>query len=221
MWTIAARTPGSAGAALACLLLGVASAAPARAERVYFPTGRSLSIASHHMAQGSLVLELRSGGEIVCEPSAVLRIAPDEVPDPEPPAAAATTTPAIPGTPYGPLIQQAAVANGVPAALVRAVIAVESDYQERAVSPKGAMGLMQLMPDTARAYALADPYDPRANIEAGTRHLRSLLDRFSVPLALAAYNAGEAAVDRFGGIPPYPETQSYVSRVLALARISR
>jgi soluble lytic murein transglycosylase-like protein len=80
------------------------------------------------------------------------------------------------------------------------------------------MGLMQLMPATARQYAVRDPYDPAANIDAGTRHLRSLLDRFPLSLALAAYNAGEAAVQRYGGIPPYPETQSYVSRVLRLIR---
>ena len=78
------------------------------------------------------------------------------------------------------------------------------------------MGLMQLMPDTARRYAVRQPYDPAANIEAGTRHLRSLLDRFPLALALAAYNAGEAAVERFQGIPPYPETRDYVARILQL-----
>jgi soluble lytic murein transglycosylase-like protein len=79
------------------------------------------------------------------------------------------------------------------------------------------MGLMQLMPATARQYALADPYDPAANIEAGVKHLKSLLQRLPVALALAAYNAGEAAVQRFNGIPPYAETRNYVSRILAIA----
>jgi soluble lytic murein transglycosylase-like protein len=79
------------------------------------------------------------------------------------------------------------------------------------------MGLMQLMPETARHYAVTDPYDVRANIEAGIKHLKSLLDRFPKPLALAAYNAGEAAVLRFGGVPPYAETTSYVSRILKIA----
>jgi len=80
------------------------------------------------------------------------------------------------------------------------------------------MGLMQLMPETARQYRARNPYDPAANIEAGTRHLRSLLDQFELPLALAAYNAGEAAVRKFGGIPPYDETQAYVSKILGLLR---
>jgi soluble lytic murein transglycosylase-like protein len=79
------------------------------------------------------------------------------------------------------------------------------------------MGLMQLMPATARRYAVADPYDPAANIEAGIKHLKSLLQRLPVALALAAYNAGEAAVQRSNGIPPYPETRNYVSRILTLA----
>ena len=79
------------------------------------------------------------------------------------------------------------------------------------------MGLMQLMPATARQYAVADPYDPASNIEAGIKHLKGLLQRLPVALALAAYNAGEAAVMRFNGIPPYPETRIYVSRILSLA----
>ena len=80
------------------------------------------------------------------------------------------------------------------------------------------MGLMQLMPDTARLYQVADPSDPKTNIEAGIKHLKSLLERFPPALALAAYNAGEAAVARFGGIPPYAETRDYVSRILTLVR---
>jgi soluble lytic murein transglycosylase-like protein len=79
------------------------------------------------------------------------------------------------------------------------------------------MGLMQLMPATARQYAVADPFDPAANIEGGVKHLKSLMQRLPVALALAAYNAGEAAVQRFNGIPPYRETQDYVARILRLA----
>ena len=78
------------------------------------------------------------------------------------------------------------------------------------------MGLMQLMPATAKQYALTDPFDPMANIEAGTRHLRSLLDRYDVDSALAAYNAGEGPVRKFGGVPPYPETRRYVAKIREL-----
>ncbi|MDQ2695001.1 MAG: lytic transglycosylase domain-containing protein [Pseudomonadota bacterium] len=101
-------------------------------------------------------------------------------------------------------------------ALVHAVIAVESGYNPKAVSPKGAMGLMQLMPDTARLYNVRNPFDPVANIRAGVRYLRALMDRFrSVRLALAAYNAGPEAVRRHRNqVPPYQETQHYVVRVL-------
>jgi soluble lytic murein transglycosylase-like protein len=96
------------------------------------------------------------------------------------------------------------------------VIKVESGYQERARSPKGAMGLMQLMPGTARQYEVSNPYEAQSNIEGGIKYLKSLLSRFELPLALAAYNAGEAAVKRFGGIPPYPETRKYVADILKL-----
>ena len=94
------------------------------------------------------------------------------------------------------------------------MIEVESAYREGARSRQGAMGLMQLMPGTARQYAVGNPYEARANIDGGTRYLKTLLEQFELPLALAAYNAGEGAVRRFGGIPPYPETQAYVKSVL-------
>ena len=220
----------SRSALLACVCLLV-SAAPARAELVFFASGRSLSVKGHHADGDSLVLTLRGGGEIVCAPSAIARIEPDEVPYPESPEALpepdSTEGPAVAhvvDSPelqwdprYAPIIERAAAAQGVDAKLVRALIQVESHYESRARSPKGAMGLMQLMPATARRYAVADPYDPASNIEAGIKHLKSLLERFTEELALAAYNAGEAAVQRFRGVPPYPETRSYVDRILRLA----
>ena len=120
-------------------------------------------------------------------------------------------------TPYGEIISAMSEAHGVDPLLVRALIQVESNYKPRARSRKGAMGLMQLMPSTARIYNVRNPFDPKANIEAGIKHLKSLIDRFGLELALAAYNAGEGAVTKFNGVPPYRETKSYVSRILALA----
>jgi soluble lytic murein transglycosylase-like protein len=119
---------------------------------------------------------------------------------------------------YDRHIQDAAATNNVPVDLVRAVIQVESEYDRYAVSSKGARGLMQLMPFTAQRFGVLDAFDPRQNIFAGTQYLRLLLDLFQndVALALAAYNAGENAVQRFGGIPPYKETQAYVQKVQAL-----
>ena len=193
---------------------------PAHGEIVFFSTGRTMSIKEHRAEDDKLVLTLRAGGEIVCEPSVIDRIVPDEVPWPEPeaekPAAVVAAAPTQP-VKYGEIIDRVSAQHGVDAKLVRAVIQVESAYHERARSPKGAMGLMQLMPATARQYDLKDPYDPASNIEAGIKHLKSLLDQFPKALALAAYNAGEAAVQRFNGIPPYRETQDYVSRILRLA----
>ncbi|MBX5465576.1 MAG: lytic transglycosylase domain-containing protein, partial [Clostridia bacterium] len=113
------------------------------------------------------------------------------------------------------LFERAAARHGLDARLVEAVARVESGLDPRAVSPAGAVGLMQLMPETARAMGARDPLDPEQNVEAGARYLRELLDRFGdLSLALAAYNAGPEAVERHGGLPPYPETQAFVRRVL-------
>ncbi len=125
-----------------------------------------------------------------------------------------------PGTPrrweYDALISLTARSHEVPPALVKAVIAAESAFDPSAVSRKGARGLMQLMPATARSLGVADPLRPEENVDGGVRYLRGMLDRFDdLKLAVAAYNAGPAAVVRYGGIPPYPETRDYVKRVLA------
>jgi len=113
-------------------------------------------------------------------------------------------------------IRDASERYGVPERLVQAVIRVESAFNPRAISVKGARGLMQLMPETASMLGVRNSFDPQQNIDGGVRHLRGLIDRFGndLPMALAAYNAGEKAVVTYRGIPPYPETRDYVTRVL-------
>jgi soluble lytic murein transglycosylase-like protein len=196
----------------------LAAAAPARAELAFFASGQTMSVKGHRTDGDSIVLSLRSGGEIVCESGVIVRFAPDEVPYPEPEVTAEPPAPAaLEAVPFGEIIDSVSAAHDVSPQLVRAVIKVESNYQERARSRKGAMGLMQLMPETARRFEVADPYNARQNIEGGIKYLKTLLDRFpSVGLALAAYNAGEAAVERFRGIPPYVETQNYVTQILRI-----
>ena len=113
-------------------------------------------------------------------------------------------------------IKQVAARHGVPADLVVAVIEAESANNPRAVSRRGARGLMQLMPRTAKTLGVDDPFDPRENIEAGVKHLRAMMARFGndLPLVLAAYNAGEVAVIKHRGVPPYRETRAYVKRIM-------
>lgn len=114
------------------------------------------------------------------------------------------------------IIKEAAARYGVSEELISAVIEAESQFYPRAVSRRGAQGLMQLMPATAATLGVEDPFSPRDNIDGGVRHLRFLIDRFdnNLPLALAAYNAGEVAVRAHKGIPPYPQTRAYVRRIL-------
>jgi soluble lytic murein transglycosylase len=117
------------------------------------------------------------------------------------------------------VIQRHADATALDPRLVEAVIQVESGYNSRAVSRKGAQGLMQLMPQTARDLGVGNPFDPDENVSGGTRYLRAMLDTFGrLELALAAYNAGPGAVARYGGIPPYRETREYVGKILRLVR---
>jgi len=118
---------------------------------------------------------------------------------------------------YDPLIASAAERYKIDKSLIKGVIRAESGFVPHATSPKGAQGLMQLMPATARLHGVVQAYDPEDNIEGGVRHLRLLLDRYggNVRLALAAYNAGAGAVDKYGGVPPYPETWQYLDRVMS------
>ena len=210
------------------LALLAASAVSARADIIVLTSGRTISVKSHRIQGESIVLTLRTGGEVTCDRSLIEKILPDEVPYPEPVVAQTQTSDVRPpadagellrATPYGEIIAAMSEAHGVDPLLVRALIQVESNYKPGARSRKGAMGLMQLMPATARVYNVRNPFDPRANIEAGVKHLRSLIDRFGIELALAAYNAGEGAVAKFNDVPPYRETRTYVSRILSLAGI--
>jgi soluble lytic murein transglycosylase-like protein len=210
---------------IACLVF----ASDARAEIVVFKNGRTMSARSHRISGDMATLVMRDGGEITFPASIIARVDPDEVPYPEPaapvaaaPAVAPAEVPAQPqisdvvlaSRPFADVIASVAAAYGVDARLVHAVIEQESNYQARARSKKGARGLMQLMPATARQYGVRNSYDPRANIDAGVRHLKNLLSRLDLPTALAAYNAGEGTVQRYGGLPPYPETQHYVRSIL-------
>jgi hypothetical protein len=225
-------------AAFGLVAVACAAAPPeARADLVFLSSGRSLSVKSVHMVGAQVTLGLRGGGEMTFDRDLIERVEPDEVPYPEPtPAEAQGTAPKPPGAgadltldllaqlpppaipkEYDALITTLARRHGVDSRLVHAMVTVESAYQPRARSIKGARGLMQLMPDTARQYGVRNSYNPESNLDAGIKHLRSLLDRFDLKIAIAAYNAGEATVHRFGGIPPYPETRDYVARVLRLA----
>ncbi len=116
--------------------------------------------------------------------------------------------------PYGSIIYREARRNGLAPELVAAVVHAESDFRPRLVSNKSAQGLMQIVPETSRLLGCQNPFDPDANIAAGTKYLRQLLDRFGDQrMALAAYNAGEGNIEKFGGIPPFDETLDYVQRV--------
>jgi soluble lytic murein transglycosylase-like protein len=201
--------------------------ASAAADILVFHTGRVMSVASVRADGDRLQLTLRDGGDASVAAALIARIDPDEIPTPLPEATAALAGRAeewapltgpdaarLAARPFAELIASAAASHGVDLRLVHAVIEAESNYQPRARSRTGAKGLMQLMPATARLYAVRDSYDPRTNIEAGVRHLKSLLSRFELGLALAAYNAGEGAVRTYGGLPPFAETRAYVARIL-------
>jgi len=205
---------------LSAPLLLVTAAAPAYAELVFFQSGRAMSVRAIRSENDGIVLQLRGGGDIHCDQSLIVRVEPDEVEYPEEvaevsPSAEESDVPTIPEA-FRELVTSTAARHGVDVRVVSALIEVESAYHSRAISPKGARGLMQVMPATGRQYGALDLFDPKVNVEAGVQHLKKLLSRYDLPLALAAYNAGEAAVNRFGGIPPFRETQNYVTRILRI-----
>jgi hypothetical protein len=192
------------------ILLGLLLTAPGagvRAEIALLSNGLTLKLEGHRVEDGLLVLALKGGGEMGVPPDAVRGFVPDEVLD------------EVAGLAAGDLRDLAAATarrHGLDPDLVTAVVSVESGFRPQAVSPKGAQGLMQLMPKTASSLGVKDAFDPAQNLDGGTRHLGQLLTLYGGDLtrALAAYNAGEGAVGRHGGVPPYRETRAYVKKVL-------
>lgn len=209
--------PFREGTLLVCLFL--LAGFPAAAERVVFTDSRVLEVLEVIQDGEWMVLRLPSGGETSVRAASVLEIRASIPPEPEPPPV--LLPPSRTGAwrrQAGELaihVRSAAKKNQIEPELIVAVGMVESRMNPRAVSPKGAQGVMQLMPGTARQLSVQDPFDPRENIHGGAKWLRRLLDRFKgdLDLALAAYNAGEEAVNRHRGIPPFAETRAYVRLV--------
>ncbi len=203
------------------LLCFVAVALAAQAgEFVVLSNGFRLH-ADSHTADGPVIRLQTSQGVIEIQASTVAAFEQEEytaqAPAPEAPAPPSPAPARVELSPQQ-LVTRAALHAGLPPAIVHSIARAESGYREDAVSPKGAIGLMQLMPKTA-AQLDADPRDPEQNAEAGAKYLRDLLQKYEndphqVSKAVAAYNAGPAAVDKYNGIPPYPETIQYVNRVL-------
>ncbi len=213
---------------VAILIAGMCAAAPAAVagQRVIFDDGRALAVRSWQVESGEAVLELEEGGtlrvpaaRIAGEEAVADALVPDRPADPAGPLAAeireAGRWRELAGA-YADLIETAARRNGIDPALLTAVVKVESNFNAFAVSYRGACGLGQLIPATAKRFETKDVFDPAQNLEGSARYLRFLLERFGgrTDLALAGYNAGEGAVDRHGAIPPFRETLSYVIRVL-------
>ena len=220
-------TAGSGRAA--ALVCGLLCAAPAAADLVVFEDGRVVKAASWRLGPDTIEIGLPGGGSFTADLALVDRIVEDEVVSREEAARELPQLPPVPydlsyrpdrkplfATPWNALIEREAKRHDVDAALVSAVIRAESNGNPRSVSRKGARGLMQLMPATARRLKVSFPFDPAENVRGGVQYLKELARRFEndPELVLAAYNAGEAAVLSFGGVPPYRETVGYVKRIL-------
>src|SRR5579859_2933019 len=193
-----------------CALMFVAmlTLAPlAHADYAVLRSGERLHITGY-LRQGSNVVLYVTGGSVVVPSSEIVRFDPEDMFAPFPQAATLDV-------PFAKQIRAAAARNGVDENLISSVIFAESNFVPRAVSSKRAMGLMQLMPQTASRYAVNNAFDPAQNIAGGTRYLKALLDQYhgDLPLALAAYNAGPQRVAQYGGVPPFPETRDYIRRV--------
>ena len=199
--------------------------AQATADIVRLSNGRTMVVEYCQFEGEKVILVLKGGGQVRASRDLVADILPDEVPFDRTVAlealaeSRAASAPKLSTAAIRELVDRVAARIGLDNRLAHAVVQTESNYEPLAVSRKGAMGLMQIMPALARSYALLDPFDPERNLEAGMRHLRRLLSRYpDVRRALAAYNAGEGAVSRYGGVPPYRETETYVRRIMATLR---
>jgi soluble lytic murein transglycosylase-like protein len=211
-----------AACAVAAVTLGLAR--PASADLVRFASGSVISVAAYKVDGDTAVMTLRDGSEMRLPRTSIAEVLEDEVYHPKPgdkPVETDLTLPAPLGWTRVQLqakVDEIADLVGVDRKLAHAVVLVESNYVPDAVSSKGAMGLMQLTADVAHDYGVANPFDPDANLKAGLQYLRTLVAQLGIPKGLAAYNAGAAVVARYGGVPPYRETQDYVRQILALIR---
>jgi soluble lytic murein transglycosylase-like protein len=205
------RPAASIAAAAGLTVLALVSASPAQADYAVLRSGLRLHITGYQLT-GERVRLTMEGGSVEIAADEILSVEREDVF----PAPAIAPVPQ-PSGPYGQLIRDAAEKHGVDEKVIHHMIAVESNFNPRAVSRKRAQGLMQLLPQTAARYSVSNVFDPAQNIDAGTRYLKDLLARFhdSLPLALAAYNAGPEMVERYGGVPPLRETQNYVRQITA------
>ena len=194
---------------------------PASAKIAVFVDGRILKVEDAYLDEDRIVLRLADGGTMIVPAIRIDRVIADEVaspPDTVPSVdcpSAWSNEPLPDWVPFRGPIKNAAKTADLNPWLLAALVQAESAFDPNAVSRAGAKGLTQLMPSAASDHRVRDVFDPTENLRGGASHLRLMLDRFeSLPLALAAYNAGAAAVDRYDGIPPYRETQDYVRRIL-------
>jgi soluble lytic murein transglycosylase-like protein len=191
--------------ALACAFIG---SPPAKADYAVLRSGERLHISSYEV-DGEHVTLVIPGGHVQILAASLLAVEPEEM------FRALPAAVVDPGERYANFIHSSAEKHGVDEKLVKLVVEAESNYDAKAVSRKNALGLMQLLPSTAARYAVTNVFDPAQNIEAGTHYLKDLLAKYrgNIKFALAAYNAGPEMVDRYGGVPPFTETQHYVRSI--------
>jgi hypothetical protein len=199
--------------ALLAVLAVIAGPVLAHAEIAVLTNGLTLKVSSYRFDERTVTLFLKGGGEATVPSSLIQGVVPDEILEE---VAKAAADPTVDPSDVRALAIATARRHGLDPELVLAVVAVESAFRPNAVSPKGATGLMQLMPGTARELGVKDPFDPADNLDGGTRYLNGLIRQYNGDLkrALAAYNAGAGAVKRHRGVPPYRETREYVQKVL-------